>query len=73
MMGNTVETRNANEAEVETDSEGVEAEIGVSAKEVEAEIERTDIAAARAKRAAAEENPKTGRRPSRELGGRDRM
>merc|ERR1719297_130316 len=38
-MGNTVETRNANEAEVEIDSEGVEAEIGVSAKEVEAEVE----------------------------------
>jgi len=50
VMGNTVETRNANEAEVETDSEGVEAEIGVSAKEVEAEIERTDIVVARAKR-----------------------
>merc|ERR1719361_2906714 len=42
VMGNTVETRNANE--------GVEAEIGVSAKEVEAEIERTDIVVARAKR-----------------------
>ena len=50
VMGNTVETRNANEAEVETDSEGVEAEIGVNAKEVEAEIERTDIVVARAKR-----------------------
>lgn len=50
VMGNTAETRNANEAEVETDSEGVEAEIGVSVKEVEAEIERTGIAVARAKR-----------------------
>jgi len=50
VMGNTAETRNANEAEVETDSEGVEAEIGVSVKEVEAEIERTDIVVARAKR-----------------------
>lgn len=34
---------------------------------------KCQMAAASAKRAAAEENPNTGRRPSRELGGSDRM